>query len=62
MRAIKVNIRIVNMLGKVMIDLGERNMEDSEMIVNLESLDAGIYFLHLTTNGQAGTYKFVKAK
>ena len=58
----KVNIRIVNMLGKVMIDLGERNMEDSEMIVNLESLDAGIYFLHLTTNGQAGTYKFVKAK
>ncbi len=59
----KINIRIVNMVGQVLIDLGTRIIKSSEMSVNITKLDKGIYFIHIIdADGTGYIGKFVKAE
>ena len=58
-----VNVRIVNMIGQVMIDLGNNKMESSELSININDLENGIYFLHIIgDDGRAYISKFIKSE
>jgi uncharacterized repeat protein (TIGR03803 family) len=59
----KADISIVNTMGQTLIEFGSMNISPDEMMINIGSLDNGIYYLHITTDdGKAWFSKFVISK
>lgn len=51
------NVRIFNLLGQVVIDQKVNALSET---INVSNLKAGSYLVQVTTEGQTGTYKFIK--
>ena len=51
------NLKIFNLLGQVVIDQNANTLSEK---VNISNLKTGAYLVQVTSEGQTGTYKFIK--
>jgi hypothetical protein len=56
----KVNIQLLDMNGKVLIQNGFQT-QSASMILNLQSYERSSYFLRIVAGGQSKTYKIIKS-